>query len=72
MSEAVITRLPKDTLIQTTSHNENGVKVAISMTLETVDQAEALALAVKLAIIPLLEINSENHKRIIVASVDGL
>ena len=54
MTESVISRFPKDTLIETT-HAEEGLKVKISMTLETQDQAEALREAIDKAIIPLLQ-----------------
>lgn len=55
----VLTRfLPKDTFVRTTISADGGVRVEISMSLETVDQADALRHAIDLAIIPLLQIRA--------------
>lgn len=53
---AIISRLPQDTVIVTQPNKDGRITVAISMTLENIDQALALITAIEKAVIPILEI----------------
>lgn len=65
MPEAIIKRLPADTQMSMWSDTDSRFCIQITMTIKTVEQAEALRTALDISIIPLVKIGDEmaNKKR---------